>query len=129
MVSSGRASLSDFVKLMATEPARIYNLHRKGTIAIGADADIAIWDPKRKVTITEEAMLDRTGYTPYAGREVTGWPEIVLRRGEVIVADGKLKASAGSGRFLPRNGGKAAEPTGHPAPEMDPARNFGANLS
>ncbi len=114
MVSSGRATLSDFVRLTATEPARIYNLHRKGSIAVGMDADIAIWDPKRTITITNEAMLDQTGYTPFAGREVTGWPEIVLRRGEVVVADGKLKASAGSGRFLPRNGGRAAEPTGGP---------------
>ncbi len=129
MVSSGRSTISDFVRLTATEPARIYNLHRKGSIAVGGDADIAIWDPKRKVTITDEAMLDRTGYTPFAGREVTGWPEIVLRRGEVIVADGAVKASAGSGRFLPRNGGRAAEPTGRPSPEMDPALNFGARLS
>ncbi len=122
MVSSGRASLSEFVRLTATEPARIYNLHRKGSIAVGADADIAIWDPKRKVTISDAQMLDRTGYTPFAGKEVTGWPEIVLRRGEIIVADGAVKASAGSGRFLPRNGGKAAEPTGRLAPELDPAR-------
>jgi dihydropyrimidinase len=73
-------------------------------------------------------MHDRTGYTPFAGRKITGWPETVLRRGAVVVADGKLQASAGSGRFLPRTGGKAAEPTGRIAPEMDPRRNFGADL-
>ncbi len=128
MVASGRFSLPEFVRITATEPARIYNLPRKGNIAVGADADIAIWDPGRKVTIANAAMLDRTGYTPFAGREVTGWPETVLRRGEIIVSGGTLKASAGSGRFLARTGGPAAEPAGRPAPEMDPALNFGAQL-
>ena len=51
---------------------------------------------------------DRAGYTPYAGRTVTGWPETVLRRGEVIVRAGKLEAKPGSGAFLPRSGGEAA---------------------
>jgi dihydropyrimidinase len=73
-------------------------------------------------------MHDRTGYTPFAGRTVTGWPEQVLRRGALIVSDGKLQASAGSGRFLPRTGGPAAEPSGRLAPEMDSRRNFGARL-
>jgi dihydropyrimidinase len=129
MVSKGRMGLMKFVELTATEPAKIYNLHpKKGSIAIGADADIAVWDPKRKVTLSDAMMHDRTGYTPFAGRKITGWPETVLRRGAVVVADGKLQASAGSGRFLPRTGGKAAEPTGRIAPEMDPRRNFGADL-
>ncbi len=129
MVSKGRMGLMKFVELTATEPAKIYNLHpRKGSIAIGADADIAIWNPRRKVTLTDAMMHDRTGYTPFAGRSVTGWPETVLRRGAVIVADGKRHAPAGSGRFLPRSGGKAAEPTGRLSPEMDPRRNFGARL-
>jgi dihydropyrimidinase len=129
MVSKGKLGLMKFVDITATEPAKIYNLHpRKGSIAIGADADIAVWDPRRKVTINDNMMHDRTGYTPFAGRTVTGWPETVLRRGAVIVADGKLSASAGSGRFLPRTGGKAAMPTGKLAPEMDPRRNFGADL-
>jgi dihydropyrimidinase len=129
MVSKARMDICKFVQLTATEPAKIYNLHpRKGTIAIGADADIALWNPRRKVTLTDAMMHDRTGYTPYAGRTVTGWPEIVLRRGALIVADGKLQATAGSGRFLPRTGGEAARPTGRLAPEMDPKRNFGAKL-
>jgi dihydropyrimidinase len=129
MVSKGKLGLMKFVDITATEPAKIYNLHpRKGSIAIGADADIAIWDPKRKVTISDAMMHDQTGYTPFTGRTVTGWPETVVRRGDVIVADGKREAAAGSGRFLPRTGGKAAEPSGRFAPEMDPRRNFGADL-
>jgi dihydropyrimidinase len=129
MVSKGRMGLMKFVDLTATKPAKIYNLHpRKGSIAIGADADIAVWNPKRKVTINSGMMHDRTGYTPYEGRTVAGWPDTVLRRGAVVVDDGKLLASAGSGRFLPRTGGEAAKPTGRLASEMDPRLNFGARL-
>ncbi len=128
MVSKGRLGLQKFVELTSTAPARIYNLARKGSIAVGEDADICIWDPARQVTITDAMVRDRTGYTPYAGRTVTGWPETVLRRGAVLVRAGELQAQPGSGRFLARTGGDAARPTGRLAPEMDPSRNFGAAL-
>src|SRR5580692_5777685 len=129
MVSKGRLGLEKFVELTATAPAKIYNLHpRKGSIAIGADADIAIWDPEREVVLTDAMMHDLAGYTPYAGRKLRGWPVTVLSRGRVIVADGKRSVEAGSGRFLARTGGEAAKPTGHLMPDMDPEQNFGARL-
>jgi dihydropyrimidinase len=129
MVSKGRLGLEKFVELTATAPAKIYNLHpRKGSIAAGADADIAIWDPERELTLTNEMMHDLAGYTPYAGRKLRGWPVTVLSRGRVIVADGKRFAEPGSGRFLARSGGDAAKPTGRLVADMDPARNFGATL-
>jgi dihydropyrimidinase len=129
MVSQGRLGLEKFVELTATAPAKIYNLHpRKGSIAIGADADIAIWDPGRRVTVTDDMMHDRAGYTPYAGRTVRGWPVTVLSRGRLIVDDGRLSAPAGSGRFLPRSGGEAAKPTGRLVADMNPETNFGARL-
>jgi dihydropyrimidinase len=129
MVSGGRLGLEKFVELTATAPARIYNLHpRKGSIAVGADADIAIWDPQREVTLSDAMMHDRAGYTPFAGRKLRGWPTTVLSRGRVIVADGKRSVEAGSGRFLPRTGGEAAKPTGRLMADMDPERNFGARL-
>ncbi len=129
MVSKGRLGLAKFVELTATAPARIYNLHpRKGSIAIGADADLVVWDPKRQVTLSDATFHDRTGYTPFAGRTVTGWPETVLRRGEVIVRSGKLAAKPGSGAFLARSGGAAAAPLNRLTADMDPARNFGARL-
>jgi dihydropyrimidinase len=129
MVSKGRLGLPKFVELTATAPAKIYNLHpRKGSIAIGADADIAIWDPERQVTLGDSMMHDLAGYTPYAGRTVRGWPVTVLSRGRVIVADGKRLVEPGSGRFLARTGGDAATPTGRLVADMDPARNFGAKL-
>jgi dihydropyrimidinase len=129
MVSKGRLGLQKFVELTATAPAKIYNLHpRKGSIAVGADADIAIWDPEREVTLADSMMHDLAGYTPYVGRTLRGWPVTVLSRGRVIVADGKRLAEPGSGRFLARTGGDAATPTGRLVADMDPARNFGAKL-
>jgi dihydropyrimidinase len=129
MVSKGRLGLSKFVEVTATAPAKIYNLHpRKGSIAIGADADVVVWDPKKKVTVADGVTHDQAGYTPYAGRTVTGWPETVIRRGEVIIREGALQAKPGSGAFLPRTGGEAAAPLGRLTADMDPARNFGAKL-
>jgi len=129
MVSKGRLGLAKFVDVTATAPAKIYNLHpRKGSIAIGADADLVVWDPERRVRLADEMMHDRTGYTPYAGRTITGWPELVMRRGETIVAEGRLTGKPGSGVFLPRAGGAPAAPRNHGTPDMDPKQNFGAIL-
>jgi len=133
MVSKGRSEfdgrgLEAFVNLTATQPAQIYNLPKKGQIAPGFDADIAIWDPNKKVTITDASMHDLTGFTPFAGATVTGWPVTVIRRGSEIVSDGQLVAKAGSGRWLKRTGGWAAEPTGRLTIDMDPATNFGATI-
>ena len=118
MVSKGRLGLSKFVELTATAPARIYNLPGKGSIAVGGDADIAIWNPDREVTVSDEMMHDFSGYTPYAGRTIRGWPETVLGRGRILVENGALEAEPGSGRFLPRDGGEAARPLGRPSPEI-----------
>jgi dihydropyrimidinase len=129
MVSQGRLGLEKFVELTATAPARLYGLApRKGDILPGGDADLVLWDPEREVRIEQGPRADNAGYTPFAGRTVRGWPTMALRRGEVIVEDGELRAAPGSGRFLPRSGGPAATPTGRSAPEFDPARNFGARL-
>jgi dihydropyrimidinase len=101
-VRSGRLTLNEFVALTATNHARLYGLHpRKGTIAIGSDADLGIWNPERSVTLSASLLHDNTGYTPYEGRVVTGWPEIVLCRGRIVVRDGQLVAAPGSGEYLP----------------------------
>jgi dihydropyrimidinase len=128
MVSKGRLGLSKFVELTSTAPAQIYNLPKKGSIAIGYDADIAIWDPQRKVTLTDEMMHDLTGFSPFSGRTVTGWPEKVLLRGRVLVDGDTFTSKPGDGRLMLREGGKAATPSGRLAAEMDPAKNFGAKL-
>lgn len=99
-VVAGRISLPRFVALTATNNADVYGLPRKGRIAVGADADIAIWDPERRVTITNGLLHHEVDYTPYEGMTVTGWPVMTLSRGEVVVRDGKLVAAPGRGRFV-----------------------------
>ncbi len=128
-VGKGRIDIHRFVALTATDVARLYGLApRKGSIAVGADADIAIWDPEREVTITHDLLHDNVGYTPYEGRTITGWPVTVLSRGRVAVEDGELKVERGSGEFLARARSDAARPLGRLEPEVDPARNFGARV-
>ena len=130
--ANGRITLNELVRLTATAPAEIYNLGpRKGSLAIGADADIVVWDPTATRTLKDTDVLSRAGYNPWAGRTVTGWPETVVRRGEVIVAGSGAACTGtpGSGQFLARSGGRAAQPRGIPSGEYDPARNFGARLA
>jgi dihydropyrimidinase len=117
--NTGRITLEQFVNLTATRHARTYGLYpRKGTIEVGADADLAIWDPARKVRVTRELVHDNTGYTPYEGRELTGWPTTVVSRGEPIVDGGILSAQRGRGRFLAREPSDAARPAGRAVPEL-----------
>ena len=128
-VGRGRIDLNQFVALASTNAARLYGLYpRKGTIAIGADADLALWDPDRKLTVSWDDLHDNVGYTPYEGRHITGWPATVLSRGRRIVDGGELLAERGSGRFLRCERPRAARPLGRRVPEMDPATNFGAAL-
>src|SRR5690606_18359711 len=102
-VLAGRISIERFVALTATNHARTYGLYpRKGTIAVGADADLAIWNPEREVTISTRMLHDNVGYTPYEGKTVRGWPEVVVSRGRVAVEDRELKVERGCGRFLHR---------------------------
>jgi dihydropyrimidinase len=128
-VGKGRIDLQRFVDLTSTAAAKLYGLHpRKGTIAVGSDADIAIWDPDRKVTVNWDMLHDNVGYTPYEGMELTGWPTTVLSRGRVVVEDNELHVERGSGEFLPCDKPKAAEALGRIQAELDPKRNFGAQI-
>ncbi|MGI4975371.1 MAG: dihydropyrimidinase [Janthinobacterium lividum] len=100
-VAAGRITASDFVRLTAGQPARLFGLHDKGRIAPGADADLVLWDPQRRTTLANALMQHAIDYTPYEGIEVTGWPVATLRRGEVVMRDGVVTAEPGSGRYLP----------------------------
>ncbi len=100
-VNKGRIDLPTFVALSATNAAKLYGLYpRKGTIAVGADADVAIWNKNRAVVITNDILHHNCDYTPYEGMRVRGWPEVVISRGEVVVDEGKLLAQPGRGQFL-----------------------------
>jgi dihydropyrimidinase len=118
-VGQGRLDLNTFVALTATNHAKLYGLYpKKGTIAVGSDADIAIWDPERETEITAGILHDNVGYTPYEGRWLHGWPVTVLSRGRIAVEDGRLVATRGSGQFLPCALSEAAKPMGVPVPEL-----------
>ena len=100
-VVTGRMDIHRFVALTSTNAAKLYGLYpRKGTIAIGSDADLAIWDPDREVTMSVDILHDEMDYTPYEGVEVTGWPVATLLRGETICREFEFTGSAGAGRFL-----------------------------
>ena len=103
-VVKGRIDLNRFVALTSTNHAKTYGLYpRKGTIAVGADADIVIWDPSKQVMITHDLLRDGSDYTPYEGLEVTGWPVLTMVRGRTVVRDGELVGEKGYGTYLPRD--------------------------
>ena len=100
-VLKGRIDLHRFVALTAANPARLYGLYPgKGTIAVGSDADMVIWDDKREVTIRNDALHHAVDYTPYEGMKITGWPALTLSRGDTVWADGQFCGRPGHGRFL-----------------------------
>ena len=101
-VAKGRIDLNHFVRLTATNPAKLFGLAGKGSIAVGFDADLVLWDPGKHVTITNALMRQAIDYTPYEGMEVIGWPVATLLRGRVAMRDGRVQAEPGTGRFLPR---------------------------
>ena len=103
-VLDGRIGLNRFVEIVATAPARMFGLFpRKGTIAPGFDADIVIFDPEHERTISAQSHHMNVDYSLYEGRRVKGLPQVVMQRGNVLVEDGKLRATAGQGKFLARS--------------------------
>ena len=102
-VSIGRISLQEFAALTATNHAKIYGLNpRKGSIIVGADADIVLRDAEKKVTLTQDLMQHGSDYTPYEGFVVTGWPVKTFLRGKLIVEDRRIVGELGAGQLLPR---------------------------
>ena len=121
-----RIDLHQFVELTSTRAAKLYGMFpRKGSISVGADADLVIWDGQKEVTIAWENLHDNVGYTPYEGRKVTGWPLTVLSRGRVVVDDGELQAERGSGLFIPREKPSSAEPLGRGSHEAGLMARYG----
>ena len=102
-VVQGRITEERFVAVTSTNAAKLFGLYpRKGTVAVGSDADIVLWDPDETRTIRDEDIFSGAGFSVYSGWEVTGWPVMTLRRGEVVYEDGEILAGAGGGELLRR---------------------------
>lgn len=102
-VRAGRIDVHRFVEIVATNPARMFGLWpRKGTIAVGSDGDLVVWDPDLQVTLSAKTLHMRVDYNPYEGRVITGAPAIVVSRGDVIVDHGTFKGRRGRGQFIKR---------------------------
>ena len=103
-VRGGRVSLSRFVELTSTNTSKLFGLYpRKGTIAVGSDADLVVWDPDACRTIQGATMRSKAGYSVYDGREVQGWPVYTVSRGEVVLEDGQVTATRGRGKWVRRD--------------------------
>jgi dihydropyrimidinase len=99
-VATGRISIERFVAVTATTPARLFGLYpRKGTIAVGSDADLLVLDPQVRRTIDGSSMQSRAGYSVYDGDEVSGWPRFVIGRGQLLLDGDGLHAEPGRGRW------------------------------
>jgi len=108
-VLKGRISPEQFVALTSTNAAKLFGLYpRKGTIAVGSDADLLLWDPAESRRIRGTELFSRAGFSIYEGTEVTGWPRITIRRGQVVYRDGRITAQPGSGQLVQR--GRTTDP-------------------
>jgi dihydropyrimidinase len=98
-----RISLERFVALTSTNAARLFGLYpRKGTIAVGSDADLVLWDPTERREVGAIELFSRAGFSIYEGMEVTAWPRITIRRGQVVYQEGRITARPGSGQLVQR---------------------------
>jgi dihydropyrimidinase len=100
-VNKGRISLVRMIQVLCENPARVFGLYpRKGTIAVGSDADLVVFDPTREFTIRADNQHSNAGYTLYEGRTVLGWPETSFQRGHRVLDTGEVVAERGAGEFL-----------------------------
>src|SRR5580698_5566266 len=103
-VRTGRISMNRFVEITSTAPAKIFGLYpKKGSIAVGSDADIVVWDPEKRHVLGQKTLHMRVDYSPYEGREVVGGPTHVLSRGKVVIDNGAYVGKKGDGHFVKRS--------------------------
>ena len=102
-VSTGRLTMNEFVRVTSTNAAQIFNIYpRKGSISVGADADIVVWDPEASKTISAKTHLQKVDYNIFEGMTVTGCASHTISQGNVVYADGKLDVERGAGRYVER---------------------------
>jgi dihydropyrimidinase len=122
-VMAGRIDIQTFVALTATNPARLYGLSpRKGSIAVGADADLVVWDTDLDTVVRNDRLHHAVDYTPYEGQPLKAWPRLTLSRGSVVWRDGQYLGRAGHGRYLrcERPAAAAVRGRGHRSPLWTP---------
>jgi dihydropyrimidinase len=103
-VAAGRITRSDWVRLCAEAPAKTFGMWpAKGNLRPGADADVVVWNPARVQSLDADRLHMATDHSPYAGIEVSGWPEVVLARGDVVARDGRYVGEPARGRFVTRS--------------------------
>jgi len=102
-VATGRITMNEFVAVTSTNVAKIFGMYpKKGAIAVGADADIVVWDPAKAKTISAGTQQSAIDYNVFEGKEVTGLPRFTLSRGRVMVHDGEMRGQEGHGQFVAR---------------------------
>jgi dihydropyrimidinase len=102
-VNTGRLTVRDLVRLLSTAPAKLFGLYpRKGSLGVGSDADVVVFDPAHEFEVSAQTHHSKTDYNLYEGTRVTGRPEVVLVRGAVVVREGELVAEPGYGAFVKR---------------------------
>jgi dihydropyrimidinase len=104
-VATGRLTMERFVALTSTNAAKLFGMYpRKGTIAVGSDADITVWETETgaRRPIRDADLFSRARHSVYAGRELSAWPRATIRRGEVVFENGKVLGQPGSGRAIER---------------------------
>ena len=118
-VLAGRIDIHAFVALTATNAAKLYGLHpRKGSIAIGSDADLVIWDCQREFTLTNAHLHHNVDYTPYEGWQMRAWPAMTISRGEVVWDGTGPAGERGRGQFLEALRPQLAKPRNSLAPRI-----------
>ncbi|MGL4572423.1 MAG: dihydropyrimidinase [Clostridium sp.] len=103
-VLENEISINKFVEVTSTNAAKIYGMYpKKGTIAVGSDGDLVIFDPNKELEVTLDILHENVDYTPYEGFKIKGFPEVTLSRGEIIASNGKFVGRSGRGEFIKRN--------------------------
>lgn len=103
-VNSGKISLNRFVAITATNPAKIFGMYpEKGTLAVGSDADITIFDPKLSKTISKKILHENVDHTPYENFQIKGFPIMTFSRGQIVAKNGDFVGQIGAGKFIARH--------------------------